>query len=361
MKQALVFTLLLMVAAGLSPDSPAADRATEAARYSDMGFAALEKGESAKARKLFTRALHLVPSLPSAHRGLGDLALEQRRFPDAVAEYQAERAGYPNAAAVPGASHCRIGLALLRSELWGEAIVAYELGVTADPDFAEAHHQLALAYWKAGRIVEAGRSLARARELGFEVHPALAGQLAGAADDPTSAPGAPGTTATDRGRLAFDTDVAAALADDDYFAALQTIDAFLATAPDVPDVLTLKADVLSRMGSHAQAEIDLVRVLELSPESFDAQYQMAALLRVTGRPLQALQGLRDLADHVEDVEQRAKLLLNIGHLERDTGNFGAAIAAFEQALVADSSLEPLLAPELANLYTQAAEAPATQE
>ena len=139
------------------------------------------------------------------------------------------------------------------------------------------------------------------------------------------------------------------------------IDAFLATAPDVPDVLTLKADVLARMGSHARAEIDLVRALELEPDSFDAQYQMAALWRVTGRPLEALQGLRNLADHVEDFEQRAKLLLNIGQLERETGNFGAAIAAFEQALVADSSLEPLINPELANLYTEAAEAPATQE
>ena len=102
-------------------------------------------------------------------------------------------------------------------------------------------------------------------------------------------------------------------------------------------------------------------MLELSPESLDAQYQLAVLFRVTGRPLQALEWLRNLADHVEDVEQRAKLLLNIGRLERDTGDFGAAIAAFEQALVADSSLEPLVTPELANLYTQSAEASVTQE
>ena len=361
MKQALVFTLLVIVGAELSPDSAAADRVAEAARYSGRGFAALERGDSVKARKLFTRALKLAPSFPGAHRGLGDLAMEQGRFPDAVAEYQAERAGYPDAVAVPSAAHFRLGLALLKSELWSEAVAAYELGVAADPEFAEAHHQLALGYWKAGRIAEASRSLARAKELGFEVHPALAVQLAGPADDPTPATGTPATTDADRERLAFETDVAEALGEDDYFAALQTIDAFLATAPDVPDALTLRADVLARMGSHAQAEADLVRALELSPESFDAQYQLAVLFRVTGRPLQALQWLRNLADHVEDVEQRAKLLLNIGRLERDTGDFGAAIAAFEQALVADSSLEPLVAPELANLYTQAAEAPATQE
>jgi len=361
MKKALVITLLAIVGAALGPDSSAAGRVAEAARYSDLGFAALETGQSAKARKLFTRALKMVPSFPNAHRGLGDLAMEQGRFSDAVAEYRAERAGYPSTAALPSAVYFRVGLALFKSGLWDEAIAAYELGVEADPEFAEAHHQLALAYWKAGRIEEAGRSLARAEELGFEIHPALAVQLAGPADDPMPLGGAPATTDAERERLAFETDVAQALGEDDFVAALRMIDAFLATAPDVPDALTLRADVLARMGSHAEAEADLLRALQLSPESFDAQYQLAVLLRVTDRPLEALQWLRILADHVGDVEQRAKLLLNIGRLERDTGNFSAAIAAFEQALVADSSLGPLVTPELGNLYKQSAEASETQE
>ena len=359
MKRALVLSLLVLVGTGLGHDSLAADRAADAARYSDRGHAALETGADEKARKLFTKALKLVPSLPSAHRGLGDLAMGQGRFANAVSEYQAERAGY--AAAVPSAAHCRVGLALLRSELWSEAIAAYELGVAADPEFAEAHHQLALAYWKAGRVEEAGRSLARAQELGFEVHPALAVQFAGPAGESTSATATPETTDAERERLAFETDVAQALGEDDYVAALQTIDAFLATAPDVLDALTLRADVLARMGRHARAETDLVRALELSPESLDAQYQMAVLFRVTGRPLQALQWLRNLADQAEDVEQRAKLLLNIGRLEWEMGNLGAATAAFEQALVADSSLEPLVNPELANLYSQSADESVTEE
>ena len=137
MKKALVFTLLAIVGAALGPDSPAADRVAEAARYSDLGFAALETGRSAKARKLFTRALKMVPSFPNAHRGLGDLAMEQGRFSDAVAEYRAERTGYPSAAALPNTVHFRVGLALIKAELWDEAVAAYERGLAADPDWAK--------------------------------------------------------------------------------------------------------------------------------------------------------------------------------------------------------------------------------
>jgi hypothetical protein len=42
------------------------------------------------------------------------------------------------------------------------------------------HNNLALAYWKAGRLVDAKASLARAEELGFPVHPQFKADLHGA-------------------------------------------------------------------------------------------------------------------------------------------------------------------------------------
>ncbi len=361
MKKSLVLILLVFVGTGLGPGSHAAAPLVEAARFTDLGFAALERGQSVKAQKLFTRALKRVPSFPSAHRGLGDLAMEQGRLPDAVSEYRAQRAGFPNADAVPSAAHFLVGLALSESGLWAEAIAAYELGLAADPDFAEAHYRLALAHWNAGRIVEAGRSLARAEELGFEVRPSFAVQLADAIDDSTPPADAPTTTDPDGDWLAFQTDVTEVLEEDDYVAALRMIDAYLASALDDPAVRTLRADVLARMGSHAHAETDLLRALELAPDSYDAQYQMAALYRATGRPLLALQGLRILAGHAEEPALRAKLLLNIAQLEWDTGNPAAAMAAFEQAVMADSSLAPLVTAELANRSAESTETPNVEE
>ena len=71
----------------------------QAMGYSQRGMHALEKGNSARAAEDFKRALEQVPDFPDAHAGLGHVAMQQRRFEDALAEYRQAQKSYSSFAA----------------------------------------------------------------------------------------------------------------------------------------------------------------------------------------------------------------------------------------------------------------------
>ena len=62
--------------------------------YAQRGLSALQKGNVARAREDFDRALAKVAGLPDAHTGLGHLAMRERRFEDALREYRLAEAGW---------------------------------------------------------------------------------------------------------------------------------------------------------------------------------------------------------------------------------------------------------------------------
>jgi Tfp pilus assembly protein PilF len=62
--------------------------------YAQRGLSALQKGNVARAREDFDRALAKIPGLPDAHTGLGHLAMRERRFDDALQEYRRAEEGW---------------------------------------------------------------------------------------------------------------------------------------------------------------------------------------------------------------------------------------------------------------------------
>lgn len=62
--------------------------------YAHRGLSALQKGNVARAREDFDRALAKLPGLPDAHTGLGHLAMRERRFEDALREYRLAEEGW---------------------------------------------------------------------------------------------------------------------------------------------------------------------------------------------------------------------------------------------------------------------------
>jgi tetratricopeptide (TPR) repeat protein len=74
---------------------------------------------------------------------------------------------------VPGEVHFYIGNALMNLERIDEAIEAWETCARKTPAFALVHNNLAVAYWKKGRIDDALEEIDRAQRLGLEVHPNL--------------------------------------------------------------------------------------------------------------------------------------------------------------------------------------------
>jgi Flp pilus assembly protein TadD len=61
-----------------------------------------------------------------------------------------------------------------------EALEAWETCVREDPSFSLVYNNLAVAYWKAGRLDEARAALTKAEELGVQVNPEFKAALAGA-------------------------------------------------------------------------------------------------------------------------------------------------------------------------------------
>lgn len=95
----------LLVAAGAASGTPlASSDATErtlrqAMGYAQRGMQSLEKGNAARAAEDFERALKEIPDLPDARVGLGHVAMQQRRFEDALAAYRGAQDAYRRFAA----------------------------------------------------------------------------------------------------------------------------------------------------------------------------------------------------------------------------------------------------------------------
>ena len=90
----------LLAAVTTAAASEANERALrQAMAYSQRGMRALEKGNGSRAAEDFKRALEQVPELPDAHAGLGHVAMQQRRFDDALVAYRRAREAYRRFAA----------------------------------------------------------------------------------------------------------------------------------------------------------------------------------------------------------------------------------------------------------------------
>jgi tetratricopeptide (TPR) repeat protein len=232
--------------------------------YAQRGLSALQKGNVARAREDFDRALSKMPDLPDAHTGLGHLAMRERRFEDALREYRLAEAGWRDMTSLrirmeteryarsrdeiqrlralqlelaqaatrsqsAGAAGTTVSLAagqLARQQMeieskirsleamnvptvdtvkdppgdvfffqgnalfdlkrMDEAIAAWEAAAQEMRKSGPLQNNLAVAYWKTGRIDDAWASLRRAEALGFKVNPSFRADLERAGIAPPS-------------------------------------------------------------------------------------------------------------------------------------------------------------------------------
>jgi tetratricopeptide (TPR) repeat protein len=77
----------------------------------------------------------------------------------------------------PGEFDFHVGNALARLGRWEEAVEALESCIRKSPEFPAAHNNIALAYWRSGRVEDARKSLLHAEALGFDVNPRFKADL----------------------------------------------------------------------------------------------------------------------------------------------------------------------------------------
>jgi tetratricopeptide (TPR) repeat protein len=228
--------------------SPTQRQVGEADRHCQFALQALRTGNVAKAKSLYGKALKTFPEFPDALTGLGHVAMSERRFDEALQDFNDARHAYvsfsgalfelqlerfqhtqeqigqlrdqiqsmeqliatrmssvsgnsgrleqhilelqsqiqmletvkapdPASGAEPGELHFFIGNALVNLDRFDEAVEEWETCARTSPRFALVYNNLAVAYWKKGRLDRALESLARAEQLGLPVNPQFKADL----------------------------------------------------------------------------------------------------------------------------------------------------------------------------------------
>lgn len=212
----------------------------KASREQNKGERALRSGDIEGARAAFEKALVSIADFPPALMGLGQIAMVEKRFADALAHFQSAEASYERfgpflvdlqsrryadsqrrmqdlqdeannfqknagsaqaplklsqiqnqiqrlqsiqppdsveASEPPAEIDFNIGNAMFQLNQVEGAVTHWESCREKNPDFAMVYNNLALAYWRQGRLDEALASLARAEKLGFPVNPQFRADL----------------------------------------------------------------------------------------------------------------------------------------------------------------------------------------
>ena len=173
--------------------------------HCNLGGALISKGLAAEGIAECKEALRIWPRMPSAHYNLGVAFHRQGKLPAAIREYRAVLAINPNRADArrnlaaaqrrghPGRiaevlkdaiGENRRGSVLAGQGEIDEAIAHWKRALRIAPDYAEVHHNLAIAYHLKGDYAAAWKEIDQCRKLGLKPNPSLVHALSEKMRDP---------------------------------------------------------------------------------------------------------------------------------------------------------------------------------
>lgn len=121
------------------------------------------------------------------------------------------------------------------------------------------------------------------------------------------------------------------------------------------------AEVDRRLGHLSEADAELTKARALAPDSVEVSYFSADLYAAEGKPEQAAQAMRHLLAitarpdgkyPADEASERTLLYERLGVIERQAGQYPAALAAFEQMEALDSPESPRAVLEISETYRQ---------
>ena len=333
-----------------------------------------QRGQLARARRLYEEVLAAQPRHPGALNLLGLLLGQSRQFSRAAALFaQAAEIEPHNIAA-----HNNRGMALQELEQWDAALASYEAAIRIKHDYAAAHFNRGNALARLGRRREALASLeqALALEPGLVEAQFARGNLLAELDRPEEALASYTEVLTRRPAYAEAHcnrgNVLAALRR--WPDALASYDLAIAARPEYVEAHSNRGAVLESLERLDEALASYDRALLQKTDHAEAHYNRANLLKKMGRYPEALAGydralacradfrnahfnrgvlLQDERRWVEAIESYRRAIeldpgyaeahSNLGNVYRELTEWGAALACYDRALA--------LCPDFAEAHT----------
>ena len=266
-------------------------------------------GPLEEAARFFEHADRLQPDDLATRVWLGEVYLAQGRHPAAAALFDDVTTMEPTSAA----GWFGAGRAALARGDRTAAVAALEEALARDPAATAAHYPLALAFRAVGDVDRAQIHL----DQRGDVMPRPVDPLMSAVEELVESP----QIYWSRGR--------GALAAGQWAAAADLFNRGLALAPGDPFLLLGFGQALFRMGDLRAAEAEIQRLIRITPRHVEAYDTLAELLVASGRPQEAIAGLRVALEYSPGyVQARIRLAGILGR----HGEPEQALAEFARAL-----------------------------
>jgi tetratricopeptide (TPR) repeat protein len=146
------------------------------AGYAEMGgrLADIEAKRYTDAQREITGLREVLSQLQSPTLKMEDYERQARVLSVENQIRQLELVQHPShgvAGEAPGEVYFFLGNALFNLGRLDEAIEAWRTCTSKSPDHPDVYNNLAVVYWKQNRLEEAKKSMEKAEELGFKIHP----------------------------------------------------------------------------------------------------------------------------------------------------------------------------------------------
>ncbi|ANB19221.1 tetratricopeptide repeat protein [Dokdonella koreensis] len=293
-----------------------------------QGLVGHARGDDATARTQFQRAMAVAPDYLPIRAALASLQIQAGELDAArklLADYVAKRQDQPLAYAL-------LGDIALRQKRYPEAVTQYQQALRLDPPATRLYRSLAEAYQGAGNAAAAGEARAKAGEVPVRLNDPLAEGLFGGpgleAVEPfaidlnsatffvsvgrydaarESADAALRRKPADAGAIALRARIDAVEGRID--AARQRVQAALGTQPDNALLLLTQGAIQEMAVDDVGAQTAFQKAIAADPALSEARLRLGSLLMRTGRPADAVAQFRALTKlHPNDGEGWAQLL-----------------------------------------------------
>lgn len=307
-----------------------------------LGVIALQRKRYEQAVELIGRALARKPDYADAHSNLGNALREMGRLDEAEKSYRKAIAANPGHAM----AHYNLGAVLLSRSLPGEAAESFRRALAANPRLAEAHINLGNACRETGKLDEAEKSYRKAIDIRPDLavaHYNLGNVLLEKGFPAEAATRYQRALSLNPGYHEARLNLGAVLRDLGRLEeAADCYEHALGENPENPDIHVNLGAVLRDLGRASEAESLYRKALSLAPDSSLAHFNLGNALRDQGR-------IEEAAASFERAVALApgcpSLYSNLGNALRDLGRLEEAVGVYRTAL----ELEPENAEALVNL------------